>query len=396
LPRMEILVIAPRFPWPLEKGDKLRLFQQIRHLSRAHAIHLFALSHQPVSEEALAALRPYCRSLAVHPIALWRLPWNLLRGVIRGLPFSVAYFTDTGALRHLDAFYREVGPDLVYAQLARSGEYLARLPHPRVIDLMDAFSAIAEQRARLGSWWLRPFLRWESLLLAAYERRLARITDRQVFIAARDRQLLDPAEAWPALIVPNGIDTEYFQPQPAGPDQADLVFVGNLGYFPNVAAARYLVRVILPLIWKTRPATSVLIAGARPAPAVRALAGDKVRVEGWLPDIRTAYAAGRIFVAPLFQGAGQQNKILEAMAMGIPVITTSHVRKGIHSGDGEVLILADAPQDFAEQILTLLEDPQHRADLARKGLQFISENHSWTHSVDLLDLSGFQPLIQPL
>lgn len=390
---MELLVIAPRFPWPLEKGDKLRLYQQIRILSRSHQVHLFALSHHAVNASDLAALQPYCRTITLSCIPWYRLPWNILVGTLRGLPLSVSWFTDGPAFRALRRTLDAVRPDLVYAQLARTGEYLSIAPAPRVVDLMDAFSHIARQRAGIAPWWLRPFLRWEAVLLERYERRLAAMTDRQVFITERDRRMLDPEGRWPALVIPNGIDTAHFRPDPQITPTVDLVFVGNLGYFPNIAAAQYLVREVLPLVRASREETAVLLAGARPAPAVRALQGQGVRVEGWVEDIRSAYATGRIFVAPLFHGAGQQNKILEAMAMGIPVITTPHVHAGIGCPP-EVVLLADSPGSFAGQILRLLQEPALRAEQSAAARRFVTEHHGWTPIVNLLDRQAFQPLIQ--
>lgn len=390
---MELLVIAPRFPWPLEKGDKLRLYQQIRYLSASHRVHLFALSHHPVDATCLAALQPYCSSMTVCRIHWYRLPWNLFTGLLRGLPLSVAWFTDGKAMKALRQTLAARRPDLAYAQLARTGEYLSLTNGPRVVDLMDAFSHIARQRAGIAAWWQRAFLRWEARLLERYEQRLGEATDRQVFITERDRRMLDPEGQWPALVIPNGIDTAHFRPNPQSAPTVDLVFVGNLGYFPNIAAAQYLVREVLPLVRASRKETGVLLAGARPAPAVRSLQGEGVRVEGWVEDIRTAYAAGRIFVAPLFHGAGQQNKILEAMAMGIPVITTPHVHAGIGCPPG-VVLLADSPGAFAGQVLRLLQEPALRAEQSAAARRFVTEHHGWAPIVERLDRQAFQPLIQ--
>lgn len=392
-PRMDILVIAPRFPWPLEKGDKLRLYQIIRHLSIEGRVHLFALTHQHIPAEDLEQVSRYCASWKIFRIPRGRLFWNLLAGMIRGLPVSVAWFTDSKALRELQAYREACQPQVTFGQLARIGEYLCPLPGPKVIDLMDAFSVIAGQRAAASPWPLSLVYRFEARRLAAYELRMRACTEHQVFISQRDREAMDPSHAWSATIVPNGIDMEHFQPRPDVRPKHDIVFVGNLGYFPNIEAARFLVKSVMPLIWSRRPNTRVLLAGARPAPGVRSLASDKVTVQAWLPDIRDAYADGGIFAAPVFSGAGLQNKILEAMAMELPVVTTSHVNRAISAQAGTQVLLADSAVAFADALLHLMEEEQRRGQMGHAGYIFVRQHFSWQESIRKLVQQALYPAI---
>ncbi|MCO6484538.1 MAG: glycosyltransferase [Saprospiraceae bacterium] len=392
---MDLLVIAPRFPWPLEKGDKLRLYQQLRHLQAYHTLHLFAITHEDTPPSSLAQLRPFCQTMTIVRIPPWRLAWNLLVGSLRGLPLSVAYFTDRKAGKKFIETYQERKPDLVYGQLARVGEYLRMVPAPRVIDMMDAFSTITAQQSGVASLILRPLLRREWKSLSQYERRIRSWTEMQIFISHRDRELIDPAQTWDALIVPNGIDLSYYQPARATRKEFDIVFVGNMGYFPNVEAAKFLVRSIMPLLWAQKPDARVLLAGARPSRQVRALAENRVTVSGWMADIRQAYSRGKVFVAPLFQGAGQQNKILEAMGMGIPVVTTPWVHQSVPAPDGKAMVLAGTARDFAQVILTLLEDDLMCDRISAHALSFLRDNYSWPESVSRMNDHAFLPLNRP-
>lgn len=383
------MVIASRFPWPLEKGDKLRLYQQLSHLSANHRIHLFALNHRSVDESSLLQLKAICESVHVHVIPFWRVPINMLLGFLKGLPLSVAYFLDGRGLSKLRKLVGQVQPDLTYGQLIRCGPYLQVCPGPRVLDLMDAFSLIMKQRAAHAGWWWRPFLHMESARLTRYERRVPLWTDRQTFISQRDRKAVDPGSDWPAVIVPNGIDTTTFSPGSATSDDppADITFVGNLGYQPNRVAVSFLVRKIMPLVWASRPETTVLLAGARPGQEIRRMAGSLVRVIPWLDDIREGYRAGSLFVAPLHLGAGLQNKILEAMAMELPVITTAHVNKAVGAHPGTEILTAESPEEFAATILHLLEHPDLTASIAGAARTFVETNFSWSSCVHLLDQS---------
>jgi sugar transferase (PEP-CTERM/EpsH1 system associated) len=391
---VRILVIAPRFPWPLEKGDKLRLYQQLLHLSRDHEVHLFAVNHQTVPTEWLEQVGSICASVRVEVISTWKLVFNMLSGVASGLPASVAYFTDHGIAERVRGYHVEIAPDLVYGQLVRTGEYVCQLPSPRVLDFMDAFSAISAQQAREASWALRWLYRWESKRLQTYEQRLGREVEGCVFISQRDRDCLDPDKQWTSIIVPNGIDTDYFKPSvnPKGPAW-DISFAGNLGYFPNIEAAEYLVQRILPLLCDQIQRPRILLAGARPHRRVKALAGPEVEIKGWMPDIREAYSSARIFVAPIFYGAGLQNKILEAMAMQVPVVTTRHVNEAIGGIPGRHLLVASHPEEFAEAIRKLLGDSELYHHIAGQGLYFVRNNFRWPDAVSILVQQGFNPLI---
>lgn len=377
---MRILVVLPRFPFPLDKGDKLRAYHQIVELAKRHEIHLFALSHQGVRDQQLSALSPYCRTITVHRMRPVETCCGLLRALFRKLPLQVGYWTSPRALRAYRRLERRVAPDVVYSQMIRTMEYRGDTPARRVLDFQDALSLNVGRRMQRSHGLLRLILNYEYKALQRTEQRCLTLFDATTVISPVDRDALNPA----VRIVPNGVDTGYFAPanQPA---VYTVVFTGNMSYAPNVDAACWLVNDIMPLVWARQPhGIRVLIAGADPKPAVRALASQRVTVSGRLPDIRTAYASARIFVAPMRIGSGMQNKLLEAMAMQLPCVTTSLAATPLGAQPWQHLLVGDTAHELADMILLLTVDELHDS-IADSGHRFVLENYSWQTAVDRLD-----------
>ncbi|MDX2249268.1 MAG: glycosyltransferase [Bacteroidia bacterium] len=385
---MKLLILTSRFPYPLEKGDKLRIYHQIRVLSQSHEIVLCSLSDQPVSSADRDALKPFCSRIFIFPLTRFGIFWNLFLTIFSRHPFQVGYFFRPSVKHELDKILETEKPDRVFCQLIRMYEYTAGWQIPLLLDYMDCFSVGMARRAKHAGWGLKSFLNWEAKKLARAEILAARRFDLRTIISEQDRLLLPEGVQKEVYIIPNGIDTRFFSRQTENISAEYLiVFVGNLGYFPNVNAARFLVRKIMPEVWKVLPNAKVLLAGARPAPGVMALTQNpRVVVSGWVEDIRTAYIQGEIFVAPLFTGSGQQNKILEAMAMGVPCITTPLVNNAIGAAEETEILLADTPESFATQIIRLHRDKNLHQTLRNKGVYFVNNHFSWEKSVQMLEV----------
>jgi polysaccharide biosynthesis protein PslH len=379
---MKLLVLTSRFPYPLEKGDKLRIYHQLRELSAQHEVLLFCLSEQPVKPAHRAVLEALCQEVRVYQLGKPGLLWQLLRSLLSRLPVQATFFYRPRWHRALKSWVAAEQPDHAYVQLLRMAEYARDLPLPTTLDYMDCFSIGMERRSASSPPWLAWFFRLEARKLRRYERRLACLFTHHTIISAQDRAQLDLPADCEVHIIPNGIDTHFFQPQTAAPADHELVFIGNLGYAPNVEAARVLGREIMPLLPTTY---RLLLAGARPTAAVRQLAhSPRVTVFGWVEDIRDAYSRGRIFVAPLFTGSGQQNKILEAMAMGIPCITTPLVNNAIGAREGEEVLLASNPAEFARQIERLQADEALYVRLQTQARRLVETQFSWQEATQRL------------
>ncbi len=388
---MKILVLLSRFPYPLDKGDKLRAYHQLRYLAgQGHTICLLALSDEPVSAEALSTVTPLCRGgLHVHRLGRLARGRGLLRALATaGQPLQVGYFYEKAAQRLVDKLVVEFRPDHVYCQLIRMAEYLR--PHaglrPMTLDYMDVFSAGMTRRMATAAAWQRPVLALEADRLAAYEAEAFGWFRHHTIISDQDRQLVQHPAKGSIALVPNGIGLDYFQPQPQAAKTHDLLFCGNMSYHPNVDAACWLAEEILPLVQRQHPAASLLVAGTTPAPRVQALARRPgVTVSGWLPDIRTAYAQARVFVAPMRVGTGLQNKLLEALAMQLPCVTTPLANNALRGIPDQHLLVAESATDLAAAIAGLLADEAEAARLAAAGRTFVAKTYDWAAATQKLE-----------
>jgi sugar transferase (PEP-CTERM/EpsH1 system associated) len=373
---MKIAFIASRFPFPVEKGDKLRAFHHIRWLSQTHDVYLFALTHQTVAEEDIAVLKSICAEVSVYRISQLRLIFNVIKGWIDGFPAQVAYFLDQRQKRLMQGDLIRLGPDHIIAQLVRTAEYVRVLPVAKTLDYMDVFSVGSKQRAETGRWFLRPFFALESRRLAEYERSVYSDFSHHMIISTQDRDRLPLSYRGNVAVVSNGVDSDYFSPMRTAA-QFDVLFVGNMGYLPNIEAAEYLISQVMPIVWKSNPGATVCLAGARPHRRVRKLKSDRVDVTGWVEDVRPYYNQSRVFAAPMFTGLGLQNKILEAMAMEVPCVTTPIVEKAIGGSAEGALLVAEDATTFATTIIGLMADTSEAETLAKRGRAFVKARYNW-------------------
>ncbi len=388
---MQIVFVTPRFPYPVEKGDKLRAFHQIRTLSQHCDVHLVALSHHKVTPDDLTAMKPFCKTIKVFYVRKWLLPLQMFLGWMEGLPLQVSYFFDRTIKRSVQHYIIHLEPDHVICQLIRAAPYVRALPFAKTLDYMDVFSVGMVQMAE--KYPLFSFLfRSEAKRLAAYERTVYKDFDKHTIISLQDRDRLKLAAHDQVLVVPNGVDERFIPPHNKNTPSFDIVFVGNLGYGPNQDAARYLVRQLMPSLQRRGLQPTLLLAGARPGRGVKKLASrDGVEIRGWVDDIRDAYADGRIFVAPMFTGLGLQNKILEAMAMGLPCVTTSMVNNAVGAAAGKEILVADTLEGLAEHVQNLMGNEQLYSEIASAGRAFILAHYQWEdHVQKLLTFIGSQ------
>ena len=302
---------------------------------------------------------------------------RLAANIFSRKPFQVAYFYSKSIHRKIEQYIEQIKPDHIYCQLIRMAEYVKEYPIDKTIDYQDVFSKGLERRLKLAPWYSRPIFRSEYLRVKRYEEKVFKTFDKKTIISFPDRELIPHPERERIHVIPNGVDTEFFHPIEVDKDY-DVIFSGNMGYPPNVNGAEYLVNEIMPFVWDQKPGAMVILAGANPSPRVKALASDKVKVTGWVEDIRPWYARARVFVAPMQIGTGLQNKVLEAMAMKLPVITSPLANQALRAKPGAELLIGNNPSDFAEQIVSLLNNTEISNTLSSKGLEFIKEHFHWS------------------
>ncbi len=381
----KLVVLTSRFPYPLEKGDKLRMYYQIKALSKKYEITLIALSEHSVQTADLQHLQSFCEQIHLFRLHSYQIFFNLVRGIFSALPLQVSYFYSPSVRRKIQKLVQNINPDHIYCQLIRMAPYAQGLSATKTIDYMDAFSVGMQRRAQQAQRGIiKHLFRMEAKRLQAYEASVFYAFQNHTVISHQDRTLLQIPEKKRIHIVPNGVDTDFFKPDASIAKTYQLAFVGNMGYHPNIEAAKFLIKSVLPLVQETFPNLKVLIAGARPSPEVKRLENEQVNVSGWLKDIREAYQASQIFVGPIFLGSGQQNKILEAMSMGLPCITSPQVNNAIAAPVNTAILVAASAEAFAQQIIELLKAPERQIEIGNAARAFVKEHFSWRHSTEVL------------
>ena len=309
----------------------------------------------------------------------------------------MGYWNTKRSKRACRSFAREVRPDVVYSQMVRTMPLVARLPYPKVMDFQDALSMNTERRMEHSRGLWHYLLHFEFKMLRSSEYKAFSIFDALTIISEVDSEAIPHKKNGEIHLVPNGVDFEHFKMSDELKVKASetlghfsIVFCGNMSYAPNVDAARYLVEEVMPLVWGKCPFATVLLAGADPKPAVRALPSkalfpQKVTVSGHLPDIRTAYASADLFVAPMRIGSGLQNKLLEAMSMQLPCVTTSLANAALGATLGDQLFVGDNKEELAHCISLLLGSEEDRSRIARQGNLFVRQHYSWQAAVQSLE-----------
>jgi len=381
---MRIFVLLPRVPYPIEKGDKLRAFHQLRHLSENHELILCALSEKKVHPDAYPELIKFVDNIHFIPIPKAASAVNIVRAFFSGKPLQVGYYYSEKARRRIDELIDFYQPDHIYAQLIRVAEYVKDKKIPKTLDYQDVFSSNMQRRAQAEFFLLKPLFRFEASRLRRYERNIFASFDNKTIISAPDRDLIDHPDKESIEIIPNGVDTVFFTPKETE-KKYDLVFVGNMNYPPNIDGAEYLVRKILPIVEKKHGKIKVLLSGANPHQRVLRLAGENVEVSGWVDDIRNSYRQARVFIAPMRIGTGLQNKLLEAMAMKIPCITSTLANDALEAVDGEEILIGESDEGYADNIISLLSDDLLYGSISENGYRFVNENFDWYQATTKLE-----------
>ncbi len=385
---MKILYVCHRFPFPPKRGGKIRPFNMIRHLSASHEVSVASLVRSDEEAAEGRGIAPFCHRFEMARVSD---PVQMLRMVARlptPAPSSFGFFRSAALAATVRRMLAETRFDLVFVHCSSVAPYVEHVTGtPKILDFGDMDSQKWLDYAGFKPWPLSMGYRIEGMKLEHEERRLARRFDLCTATTRAERDTLaaygvDTPNDW----FPNGVDSEYFAPDGADYDPDTLSFVGRMDYFPNQDAMFDFCSNTFPLVRARRPAAKLVIIGADPSPAVKALAAQPgITVTGSVPDVRTALRRSAAMVAPLRIARGTQNKILEAMAAGVPVITSSTAAGGVDARDGDHFVVADGPEAVAAAAVRLMEDRTERARLARSGRERMLSHHRWDRSMAKLD-----------
>ncbi len=380
---MRVLALTHRVPFPPDKGDKIRTFNLLSRLATRCEVHLAALAEPPSDVAHAARLRRVFASVTLAPLDLRVQRVRALPALLSSTPLTVPVFHSARLEAEVDALVRELRPDVIYAESSSMAPYALRHPRvPLVMDFVDADSAKWSAYAERAGFPMRFVHRREARTLAAFERHVAGRAAISVVTAERERELFAAiAPGCDVRALPNGVDTAYFAPAAHPAADASAVFFGAMDYQANVEAAEFLVRAVLPKVRVEHPSFRVVLAGSNPAAAVRVLADvPGVTVTGFLPDLRDVVRGCAVCAIPLRVARGVQNKVLEAMAMGVPVVCSPGAAEGVDAEPGVHLAVASVSDDgtaTAEVIATLLRDRARAAALAAAARERVVASHGW-------------------
>lgn len=390
---MRIAYLAHRIPYPPNKGDKIRSYHHVRYLGERHEVSLFTFVDDAADENAATRLREHCREVVAVRL---RKPVTLARGAVWlgcGRSLSEGFYRSS-AMRH--AIARAAGRepfDVGWAFSSVMAQYLDATKAPRrIVDCVDVDSEKWRQFSHDSRGLLRAAYCLEAARLRAFEARLGRSVDQVLFVSNAEADLFRSLcpEAQGVRVIPNGVNTEYFKPPstPAVTDQPTVLFTGALDYRPNVDAVLFFAREVLPLVRREIPDARLLAVGHRPVPRLRraVAAYDRaVRIVGSVPDIRPYFAQASVYAAPLRLGRGVQNKVLEAMAMRLPVVASPLALAGLVAEDGTHALVADTVERWAAAVVSLLRDPQRAGRLGVAAARLIADRYTWSGNLRLLD-----------
>jgi glycosyltransferase involved in cell wall biosynthesis len=378
--RPRLLILTPRFPFPVVGGDRLRIYQMCKALAARYELTLLSLC-ETREEMALQVDDPVFARIERFYLPKWRSMVNTALALPTRTPLQVAYYRHRGFFKRAAELVSE--HDGLLAHLIRVGDGVRSLPGKKFLEMTDAISLnysrvreVEQRRFDLRSWIYKE----EYKRLCNYEREIVEDFDHSLLVSEIDRQFLfkgNAARLNKVGVCSNGVDLSHL-PYGFSPDGKDIVFIGNLHSLQNYDGAYFFAKDVLPLIRRELPETRLRVIGrikCSHAESLRKL--DGVDVTGEVSNVATAAARAGVGVCSIRLGAGIQNKVLEYMALGLPVVSTSLGLEGFSARPGQDLMVADSAAQMANSILFLLKNREAAAEMALAGRQYVELNHAW-------------------
>lgn len=386
---MNILYICHRFPFPPKRGGKIRPFNMIRHLTASgHKVTVCSLARSEAEAAEGQGISPHCE--AFH-MARVQAPVQALRMVARlasSTPSSMGYFYSPELQARVKNLLAAQSWDLIFVHCSSVAQYVEHVTDiPKILDFGDMDSQKWLEYANYKPFPLSLGYHLEGSKLQTEEKRLAGRFDLCTATTRAEWETLNSYGSgadtdW----FPNGVDADYFSPGAEPYDPDTISFIGRMDYYPNQECMSRFCEQVWPLLKARRPEMKLLIVGADPSPAMRRL-GDLpgVTVTGSVPEVQPYVRKSALMVAPLNIARGTQNKILEAMAMGVPVVTSGIAAGGVDALAEQHFLVCETPQDYAQAIFRIVEDPTERQRLAVAGRERMLSHHAWPRSMERLD-----------
>ena len=385
-----VLFLCHRLPWPPSKGDKIRSYHVLQRLAERHRVYLGAFVDDRADWQHLAAVRALCTETCIRPLIPWRAKLRSLTAFLRGQPLTIGYYRDRMMQRWVERVLAGHKVDVALCYSSGVASFVMRHKQlRRVMDFVDVDSDKWRQYAATHHGVSGMIYRREARRLAQYERAIAAQFDASVFVSQPEADFFGrsaPESAAKVHGIPNGVDSEYWNPErkypnPYRPGERVVVFVGAMDYWANVHAMQWFVREVWPRVRARRPDGHLYIVGAKPAPAVLALAQlPGIAVTGRVEDARPYLAHAHAAVTPLRIARGIQNKVLEALAMGKVLLATPQAYEGIDDFEGRQGCISDVPEIMAAEAVRWLGEKQPVQVAAARVL--VQSRYRWSKVLD--------------
>lgn len=386
---MKILFVCHRLPFPPNRGGKIRPFNMIQHLSRKHEVTVASLAETEQELRDGAGLEKHCEEVIAELLpkpVRWR---QACTALLTSEPSSVAYFRSIELHRRVRNVLCEQKFDCAIVHCAFVAQYVLGWEGGlRWLDYGDLDSGKWAEYGEHRSFPLSLGFRLEAKKLRKYEAKLAGLFHQCTVTTQGELDMYASLGAsTPCSVIPNGVDASYFTRPVQGPENSRVIaFLGRMDYYPNIDGILYFVHDILPLIQKAIPDVQLRVIGSNPSQRIRDLARlPGVTITGHVPDVRPYLADAAVAIAPLRLARGTQNKILESMAMGIPVVSTPQAAKGISAIPGKHLLVAGNPGEFSARVIDVLQVLELRRSLSGAARKQVEAMHHWPASMRILD-----------
>ena len=385
---LDLLFLSLRFPHPPQRGDRIRAFYFMKELSKRYNITLVSFFESKNEIERIDKVREHCSQVEVIRFSPIRAYCNSVTHLFSSKPLQVGYWYSPEMHRTVDKLIESKHFDIIQAQFFRMAQYLTKFTdHPKVVDLTDALSLNLRRRVQLDKGLKLPLVKLEERRVRAYETEIINSFDAGTVVSSFDRDyLLGLDNSLELSVVPMGVDLDYFFPVEKGDYKPQILFTGTMNYFPNYDAVIYFCEKIFPIIQRELPDASFYVVGNNPNKRLLRYANNKIVITGHVADVRPYFADSAVSVCPLRSGSGMQAKNLEAMAMGVPVVTTTRGFQGLEATSGKDLLVADNPEDFANNVIQVIKEPEFRQELSENARKLVEAKYGWPEIVKRLDL----------
>ena len=383
---MKVLFLSQRVPYPPNRGDKITTWRIVEKLAREHEPVVIAFAHDDADREAARVLREEkgIRTITVdhdeRAKKLGALPLLFTRKAL-----TLGVYGSKELQRVVDEELEDA--DLAYAYSSSMGAFLEGRGTPWVMHFAELDSDKWRQYAERHRPPMSLVYRREWRTLRAFEQRVAHDALTSVFCTPLEQRIFErEIPGAPSIVMRNGVDLTHHAPAPDRAEPGHLVFVGVMDYYPNVDGCRWFADEILPAVRRAVPDARFTIVGSKPTPEVLALGErDGIEVTGFVDDPREYLARAAVSVAPLRVARGIQNKVLEALAMGLPTVGTTSATQGVEGAPGHDFLVADEAAGFADHVVELLQDPERARALGRAGRDFVERTYDWEACLAPLD-----------